>query len=98
MASTDRRHPENEKLRAQIDHIQRVSQQLQSLIEQVQVETVTWARQSKTTDLPCQKFGNYLLPLFQQQSTAMHEIQQSIKGETLFEPLITDEERAALMG
>lgn len=98
MASTDRRHPENAKLRAKIDHIQRVNLQLQSLIEQVQVETVTWARQGKTTNLPCQKFGNHLSPIFNQQRAAMNEIQQSIKGVTLFEPFITDEERAALMG
>lgn len=98
MAATDRRHPENAKLRAKIDHIKQVNQQLQSLIEQVQLETVTWARQGKTTDLPCQKFGHHLLPVFQKQRAVMDEIQQSIKGVTLFEPFITDEELAALMG
>ena len=98
MASTYRRHPENAKLRAKIDHIQRVNLQLQSLIEQVQVETVTWARQGKTVDLPCIKFGNHLLPVFNQQLAAMDEIRKSIKGVTVVESLITDEERAALMG
>jgi hypothetical protein len=98
MASTDRRHPENAKLRAKIDHIQQVNLQLQSLIEQVQVETVTWARQGKTADLPCQKFGNHLSPVFNQQLAAMDEIRKSIKGVTVVESLITDEERAALMG
>ena len=40
MVSTDRRNPLNAKLRAKIDHIQQLSRQLQSSIEQIQEETV----------------------------------------------------------
>jgi small-conductance mechanosensitive channel len=98
MVSTDRRNPLNAKLRAKIDHIQQLSQQLQSSIEQIQAETVARARQGEMTDLPCQKFAAHLSPAFQQQRAALDQIQQEIKGVAAVIPLITDEERAALMG
>ncbi len=98
MVSTDRRNPLNAKLRVKIDHIQQLSQQLQSSIEQIQTETLARARQGEVTDLPSQKFAAHLSPAFQQQRTALDQIQQEIKGASVVIPLITDEERAALMG
>jgi small-conductance mechanosensitive channel len=98
MVSTDRRNPLNAKLRAKIDHIQQLSRQLQSSIEQIQEETVARARQGEVTDLPCQKFAARLSPAFQQQRAALDQIQQEIKGASVGIPLITDEELAALMG
>lgn len=98
MVSTDRRNPLNAKLRAKIDHIQQLSQQLHSSIEQIQAETVARARQGEVTDLPCQKFATHLSPAFQQQRAALDQIQQEIKGPSVVIPLVTDEELAALMG
>lgn len=98
MVSADRRHSKNAKLRAQIDHIQQISQRLQSLVEQIKVATVTSARHGMVIDLPCQTLGNHLLPAFQQQRVAIDAIQLQIKGASFTSPLITDEERAALMG
>jgi uncharacterized coiled-coil DUF342 family protein len=98
MVSTDRRNPLNAKLRAKIDHIQQLSRQLQSSIEQIQEETVARARQGEVTDLPCQKFATHLSPAFQQQRAALDQIQQEIKGASVVIPLVTDEELAALMG
>ncbi len=97
MGSTDRRHPSNAKLRAKIDLIQQISQQLQSSIERVQTETVAWARQGKTTELPCQNFADHLSPEFRQQRSALAQIQKEIKGESGLAVLITDDELAALM-
>ncbi|MEN9619082.1 MAG: hypothetical protein RL406_1319 [Pseudomonadota bacterium] len=97
MGSTDRRNPLNAKLRAKIDLIQQMSQQLQSSIERVQTETVAWARQGKTTELPCQNFADHLSPEFRQQRFAMAQIQKEIKGESGPASLITDDELAALM-
>ena len=98
MGSTDRRNPSNAKLRAKIDLIQQISQQLQSSVGRVQAETVAWARQGKTTELPCQNFANHLSPEFRQQRYALAQIQKEIKGESGLAALITDEERVALMG
>lgn len=97
MGSTDRRNPLNAKLRAKIDLIQQMSQQLQSSIERVHTETVTWARQGKTTELPSQNFADHLSPEFRQQRFAMAQIQKEIKGESGPASLITDDELAALM-
>lgn len=97
MGSTDRRNPLNAKLRAKIDLIQQMSQQLQSSIERVHTETVAWARQGKTTELPSQNFADYLSPEFRQQRFAMAQIQKEIKGESGPASLITDDELAALM-
>ena len=97
MGSTDRRNPLNAKLRAKIDLIQQMSLQLQSSIERVQTETVAWARQGKTTELPCQNFADHLSPEFRQQRFSMAQIQKEIKGESGPASLITDDELAALM-
>lgn len=96
-SSTERRNPVNAKLREKIDHIQQASLQLQSLIAQVQAETMAWARQGKVTDFPCQQFADHLSPVFRQQRAAMDQIQQQIRGVSALVSLITDEERAALM-
>ncbi len=98
MGSTDRRNPSNAKLRAKIDLIQRISQQLQCSVERVQAETAAWARQGKTAELPCQDFADHLSPQFRQQRAALAQIQKEIKGESGHAALITDEERLALMG
>jgi hypothetical protein len=93
----DRRNPLNAKLRAKIDLIQQMSQQLQISIERVQTETVAWARQGKPTELPCQDFSDHLSPEFRLQRFTMAQIQKEIKGESSLVALITDEELAALM-
>lgn len=97
MVSTERRKPLNAKLRAKLDHIQQLVRQLQSSIEHIQAETVARARQGELTDLPCQKFANHLSPTFLEQLSAIDQIQREIKGPSVVIPLITDEERDALM-
>jgi hypothetical protein len=97
MPTVERRNPVNAKLREKIDQIKQISLQLQGLIEQVQTETITWARQGKVSDFPCQNFADHLSPAFRQQRAALDQIQQQIRGKSLLVSLITDEERAALM-
>jgi len=103
MVATERRHPGNARLREKINHIQQVSQQLQSLVDQVQVETVDWARQGKVADLPNTELAKNLSTSFQKQRAAMAQIQREIKGAALpvvpptSAALITDEELRALM-
>ncbi len=58
---------------------------------------MAWARQGKTTELPCQNFADHLSPEFRQQRYALAQIQKEIKGESGLAVLITDEERVALM-
>ena len=100
MTSTDRRHPENAQLREKINHIQDVSEQLQNLVAQVQVQTVAWAREGKVFDLPSADLAVDLSHAFEQQRVALAQIQEDIKGKAVRVPapaLITDEELAALM-
>lgn len=100
MTSTDRRHPENAQLREKINHIQDVSEQLQNLVAQVQVQTVAWAREGKVVDLPSADLAVDLSHAFEQQRVALAQIQEGIKGKAVRVPapaLITDEELAALM-
>ncbi len=100
MTSTDRRHPENAQLREKINHIQDVSEQLQNLVAQVQVQTVAWAREGKVFDLPSADLAVDLSHVFEQQRVALAQIQEDIKGKAVRVPapaLITDAELAALM-
>lgn len=100
MTDTDRRHPENAYLRKKINHIQDVSEQLQNLVAQVQVQTVAWAREGKVVDLPSADLANHLSHAFQQQRMALAQLQEDIKGTATpvaAPALITDEELAALM-
>jgi hypothetical protein len=100
MTSTDRRHPENAQLREKINHIQNVSEQLQNLVAQVQVQTVAWAREGRVVDLPSADLAVDLSHAFEQQRVALAQIQEDIKGKAVRVPapaLITDEELAALM-
>lgn len=97
MICIDRRNPMNAKLREKIDLIEQVSQQLQGSIEKVRIETVAWARQGKTNELPCQNFANHLSPEFRQQHFAIAQIQKEIRGEPSTVALLTEDEIAALM-
>jgi hypothetical protein len=100
MPSADRRHLENLPLRGKIDHIQKVSEQLKTLVAQVQAQTVAWAREGKVDDLPNAELASHLSASFQQQRAALAEIQEDIKGvvtRMAAPALITDEELAALM-
>lgn len=100
---TERRHPENARLREKINRIQEASEVLQTLVKQVQVQTVTWAREGKATDLPSAGLANELATSFQQQRSALAQIQEDIKGAKMrvanpsASTLISDEELAALM-
>lgn len=100
MTETERRHPENAPLREKINHIQHVSEQLQTLVAQVHVQTVAWAREGKVVDLPHADLANHLSLAFQQQRAALAQLQEDIKGtatRVAAPALITDEELAALM-
>jgi len=100
MTDTERRHPENAPLREKINHIQRVSEQLQTSVAQIHVQTVAWAREGKVVDLPSADLAGHLSHVFQQQRAALAQLQADIQGATtrLAAPaLITDEELAALM-
>jgi hypothetical protein len=100
MPSKDRRHLENALLREKIDHIQQVSEQLMTLVAQVQAQTVDWARDGKVDDLPNAELARHLSASFKQQRAALAAIQDDIKGMTahvVAPALITDEELAALM-
>ncbi len=100
MTHIERRHPENAQLREKINHIQSVSEQLQTLVAQVQVQTVAWAREGKVVDLPSADLACHLSHAFQQQRAALTQLQEDIKGaaaRVTAPALITDEELAALM-
>jgi hypothetical protein len=103
MTATERRHPENAQLREKINHIQVVSDQLQALVQQVQAQTVAWAREGKVVDLPSADLANSLSTSFLQQRAALAQIQEGIKGVSarlsmpVAATLISDEELAALM-
>jgi hypothetical protein len=101
MTATERRHPENAKLREKIKHIQQAGQQLQSLAAQVQVQTVSWAREGKVVDLPNAELARHLSVSFQQQRAALAQIQDEIKGVSARKmapaALITQDELTALM-
>jgi hypothetical protein len=97
MTSTERRHPANAQLREKIDRIQQISRELKTLVEQIQVQTVTSARQGQITDLPCKKFAHDVSPIFQRQRIATKQLQEQIKGTPSRAVFISDEERAALM-
>jgi hypothetical protein len=103
MTATERRHPENAQLREKINHIQAVSDQLQTLVVEVQAQTVAWAREGKVVDLPSTVLANNLSISFLQQRAALAQIQEGIKGASarlsmpVTATLISDEERAALM-
>lgn len=92
----DRRNPLNAKLRVKIDHLQQFCQQLQSSIERVQSETVAWARQGKSIELPCQVLSDHLSSEFRKQRFTLAQIQKEIKGESVPKALISDDELAAL--
>ena len=100
MPFTDRRYSENAPLRQKIDHIHQMSEQLTTLVAQVQAQTVAWAREGKVHDLPNTELASHLSASFQQQRAALSEIQEDIKGvvtRVAAPVLITDEELAALM-
>jgi hypothetical protein len=100
MPLSDRRQPENAKLRAKIDHLQAVSLQLQASIDQVQTQTVVWARQHKLTDLPNAELANDLSVSFKSQRAALAQIQNDIQGVAkpqLPTQLLSDEELKALL-
>jgi hypothetical protein len=100
MVTTERRHPENALLREKINHIQQVSEQLHALVAQAHTQTVSWAREGKVVDLPHANLASHLSRVFQQQRSALAQMQEGIQGVELrmAKPaLITDEELAALM-
>ena len=103
MNHSDRRQPENAQLRAKIDHLRTVSQQLQMAIDQVQAQTVTWAREHKLTDLPSADLADDLSAAFKSQRKALAQIQENIQGAAVRNvpqvatQLLTDEELKALM-
>jgi hypothetical protein len=100
MNSENRRQPENAQLRAKIDHIQTVSQELQTTLHHVQAQTVAWARQQKLKDLPNPDLANELAVAFRKQRAALASIEKDIKGSLVRESptqLVTDEELNALM-
>jgi hypothetical protein len=100
MNSENRRQPENAQLRAKIDHIQTVSQELQTALDQVHAQTVAWARQQKLKDLPSPELANELAVAFRKQRAALASIEKDIKGTVVREvptQLVTDEELSALM-
>ena len=103
MVTTERRHPENALLREKINHMQQVSEQLQTSLAQVQAQTVAWAREGKVVDLPNPELAGHLSVLFQQQRVALAQMQEEIKGAAVrvvtpaTTGLISDEELAALM-
>ena len=100
MPKIDRRHPENTKLRAKINRIQEVSLQLAVLVDQVQKQTVAWARAGQMDDLPSVALAASLSEAFEAQRFALSRIQQDITGATPSvnsTPLLTDSELAALM-
>ena len=103
MVTTERRHPENALLREKINHIQQMSEQLQTSLAQVQAQTVAWAREGKVVDLPNAELAGYLSASFQQQRVALAQMQEEIKGAAVrvvtpaTTGLISDEELAALM-
>ena len=103
MTATERRHPENAQLREKINHIQLVSDQLQTMVQHVQVQTVAWAREGRVVDLPSSELANNLSTSFLQQRAALAQIQEDIKGAAVrvgmpvSAALISDEELAALM-
>ena len=102
MVLTERRRADNALLREKIDHIQQASQQLKDLVDQVQGQTVAWAREGKVVDLPSAELAQALSAAFAQQRQAMAHIEQDIKGVAVREvaaaaALISDEELAALL-
>jgi len=100
MPERERRHPENKPLREKINHIQDLSQQLLTLIDHVQKETVASARAGQMVDLPNVALAASLTDAFEGQRSAISRIQQDIRGGVptiKSATLITDAERAALM-
>ena len=100
MPKTERRHPANARLREKINHIQVVSQQLLTLTDQVQKQTVAWARAGQVLDLPSAGLAVSLSDAFKEQRLAVSQIQQDITGAPTSiksSPLITHAELAALM-
>ncbi len=102
MVVTERRRADNALLRAKIDHLQQSSQQLKELVDQVQGQTVAWAREGRVVDLPSTALAATLRDAFAQQRQAMTQIQQDIQGVTVREvpvaaALISEEELNALL-
>jgi hypothetical protein len=102
MVVTERRRTDNALLRAKIDHLQQSSQQLKELVDQVQGQTVAWAREGRVVDLPSPTLATTLRDAFVQQRQAMTQIQQDIQGGTAREvpvaaALISEEELNALL-
>ncbi len=102
MVVTERRRADNALLRAKIDHLQQSSQQLKELVDQVQGQTVAWAREGRVVDLPSPTLATTLRDAFVQQRQAMTQIQQDIQGVTAREvpvaaALISEEELNALL-
>ena len=102
MVLTERRRADNALLREKVDHLQQTSQRIKALVDQVQDQTVAWARQGKVTDLPSADLADALSAVFVQQRQAMSHLQQEIKGAALptvapAAALISDEELTALL-
>lgn len=102
MVLTERRRADNAVLRQKIDQIQQSSQQLKAWVDEVQLQTVAWARQGKVTDLPSADLAHALSGVFAQQRQTVAHIQQDIRGVApqMASPsaaLISHEELAALL-
>lgn len=102
MVLTERRRADNALLREKINHIQQTSQQLKDSVDQVQRQSVAWAREGKVVELPNVELAQALRAAFAQQRQALTHIQQEIQGVAVREvaaaaALISDEELAALL-
>lgn len=103
MVLENRRKPSNAALRAKIDQLQSMGQQLKEAVDQVDAHTLAWVRQSRVVDLPSRELASTLQEVFQRQRTTVARIQKETVGaaaqdvSTTRLPLISDEEMTALM-
>ena len=101
MPHAERRNSANAPLRAKIDQIQATHQALIASMEQVQAQTLAWAREQEMADLPNPVLAQNLSAMFKAQHAALTQIQQATMGPTAApmprQTLITDDEMAALM-
>ena len=101
MVATERRRADNALLRTKIDHLQQSSQQLKTLVDHVQGQALSWAREGRVVDLPSTALATTLRDAFAQQRQAMTQIQQDIGGVSREMPvpagLSSEEELSALL-